>query len=162
MHGNNDYAYGGWGTTITMILLSLFFIFYFIPLRTRMQRRSGGALIAFLVALFAEMHGFPLTIYLLGHFVGVRVPFDHIGGHLLGDLLAWLGLGNGWAIVMVLSNLLLVLGIWLVSAGRERVYKNQGRLVTDGIYRCVRHPQYAGVFVITLAFMVQWPTFWSR
>jgi len=158
MHGANEYAYGGWGIAITMIVLSLFFIGYFIPLRTRMERRSGGALITFLVALFAEMYGFPLTIYLLGHFVGIRIPFDHISGHLLGDLLTWLGLGNGWAIVMILSNALLILGIWIVSAGWERVYKAQGQIVTDGIYRYMRHPQYTGIFIITLAFMIQWPT----
>lgn len=157
MHGDGS-AYGNWGIAITMIVVSLFFIFKFIPMRTRLGKRSGGALITFVVALFAEMYGFPLTIYLLGHFVGIEIPLDHVSGHLLGDLLTRLGLGNGWAIVMILSNVLIILGIWLVSAGWERVYESQGGLVTDGIYRYVRHPQYTGIFVITLGFMVQWPT----
>ncbi len=158
MHGDNGYAYGNWGISITMIVVSLFFIFKFIPMRTRLGKRSGGALIAFIVALFAEMYGFPLTIYFLSSFVGIRIPFDHIRGHLLGDLLTWLGIGNGWAIVMILSNLLILVGILIVSAGWERVYASRGELVTDGVYQYVRHPQYTGIFIITLGFMIQWPT----
>lgn len=158
MHGHNGYAYGSWSIVITMILISLFFIFRFIPMRTRLGKRSGGALIAFVVALFAEMYGFPLTIYLLSHFVGIEIPFDHISGHLLGDLITYLKLGNGWFIVMLVSNVLLIIGIWLVSAGWELVYKSEGGLVTHGVYAYIRHPQYTGIFIITLAFMIQWPT----
>lgn len=155
---HDEYAYGNWGIVITMVVLSLFFIVRFIPLHTKMAKRSGGALIAFVVALFAEMYGFPLTIYLLAHFLGVRIPLDHISGHLLGDLITWLGLGNGWFMVMLVSNALLILGIWLISAGWQLVYDAEGALVTHGVYRYMRHPQYTGIFIITLAFMIQWPT----
>lgn len=158
MHDHQAYAYGAWGLVITMVLVSVFFIVRFIPMRTRLGQRSGGALIAFVVALFAEMYGFPLTIYLLSHFVGIQIPLDHISGHLLGDFISYLGIGNGWFIVMTLSNLLLIVGIMLVMNGWERVYQSQGKLVTDGVYKYVRHPQYTGIFVITLAFMIQWPT----
>jgi protein-S-isoprenylcysteine O-methyltransferase Ste14 len=123
-----------------------------------MHRRSGGAFIAFIVALFTEMYGFPLTIYFLGHFLGIEIPLDHISGHLLGDLITYLGLGNGWFIVMLISNILIIFGIWMISTGWERVYESEGRLVTDGIHTYVRHPQYSGIFVITLGFMIQWPT----
>lgn len=157
MH-DTGYAYGNWGIAITMILLSLFFIFKYIPMKTRMDKRSGGALIAFIVALFTEMYGFPLTIYLLSHFLGLKISFGHISGHLLGDLITYLGLGNGWFVVMLVSNLLLIAGIWIVSAGWERVCESEGRLVTDGIYAHIRHPQYTGIFIITLGFMIQWPT----
>lgn len=155
---DKHYAYGAWGLVITMILISLFCLFRFLPIRTRMEKRSGGALIAFLVALFAEMYGFPLTIYLLSHFVGLQIPLDHISGHLFGDLITWLGLGNGWFIVMLVSNVLLILGFWIISAGWEQVHKSEGRLVTGGIYAYMRHPQYTGIFVVTLGFMIQWPT----
>ncbi len=155
---NDAYAYGAWPIVITMVLVSTFFIARFLPMRTAMQRRSGGALIAFVVALFTEMYGFPLTIYLLSAFFGLEIPFDHVSGHLLGDLITYLGLGNGWAIVMVVSNVLIIAGIWLVSAGWEQVYRAGDRLVTDGVYAYVRHPQYTGIFVITLGFMIQWPT----
>lgn len=158
MHDHQAYAYGAWGLVITMVLISVFFIVRFIPMQTRLGRRSGGALITFIVALFAEMYGFPLTIYLLLHFVGIRIPLDHISGHLLGDVISYSGLGNGWFIVMIISNIFLITGIWLVMTGWERVYKSQGELVTDGVYKYVRHPQYTGIFIITLGFMIQWPT----
>tara|TARA_R110002126_G_scaffold173312_7_gene321995 strand:- start:907 stop:1551 length:645 start_codon:yes stop_codon:yes gene_type:complete len=158
MHDHQAYAYGAWGLVITMVLISVFFIVRFIPMQTRLGRRSGGALIAFIVALFAEMYGFPLTIYLLLHFVGIRIPLDHISGHLLGDVISYSGLGNGWFIVMAISNIFLITGIWLVMTGWERVYKSQGELITDGVYKYVRHPQYTGIFIITLGFMIQWPT----
>ncbi len=158
MHNHQAFAYGAWGLVITMVLISVFFIVRFIPMRTRLGKRSGGALIAFVIALFAEMYGFPLTIYLLSHFVGIRIPLDHISGHLLGDLITYLGLGNGWFIVMAVSNILLIIGIWLVTSGWEHVYKSQGKLVTGGVYKYVRHPQYTGIFVVTLGFMIQWPT----
>ena len=152
------YAYGNWAIVATMVLVSVFFILKFLPMRTSMHRRSGGALIAFIVALFTEMYGFPLTIYFLGHFLGIKIPLDHISGHLLGDLITYLGLGNGWFIVMLISNVLIILGIWIISAGWELVYKSEGKLVTNGIYAYMRHPQYTGIYVITLGFMVQWPT----
>lgn len=158
MHAEEGYAYGNWGIAITMIVISLFFIFKWIPMKTRLGKRSGGALVAFIVALFAEMYGFPLTIYLLSSFVGIPIPLDHISGHLLGDLISWLGIGNGWLIVMILSNVLLLIGIMVISSGWERVYSSQGELVTDGLYRLMRHPQYTGIFILTLGFMIQWPT----
>lgn len=158
MHDHQAYAYGAWGLVITMILVSAFFIVRFIPMQTRLGKRSGGALMTFIVALFAEMYGFPLTIYLLSHFVGIQIPLDHISGHLLGDFITYLGLGNGWFIVMTASNVLLITGMWIIMAGWEQVYQSQGELVTDGVYKYVRHPQYTGIFIITLAFMIQWPT----
>ncbi len=156
MHSEN--AYGNWGIVITMVLISLFFISKFIPLRTKIEKRSGGALITFIVALFAEMYGFPLTIYLLSHFIGIKIPLDHVSGHLLGDLITFLGLGNGWFIVMLVSNILLILGIWVISEGWQLVYESEGKLVTHGIYKYIRHPQYTGIFIMTLGFMIQWPT----
>lgn len=158
MHNGTGYAYGNWGIAITMIAISLFFLLRFVPMKTRLGKRSGGALIAFIVALFAEMYGFPLTIYLASHFLGINVSLDHISGHLLGDLISYLGLGDGWFLVMLVSNLLIGAGILVIAAGWEQVYASQGQLVTSGIYGYIRHPQYTGIFIITLGFMIQWPT----
>jgi protein-S-isoprenylcysteine O-methyltransferase Ste14 len=73
-------------------------------------------------------------------------------------MITYLGLVKGWFIVMLVSNILIFLGIWIISAGWEMVYKSEGKLVASGIYRYVRHPQYAGIYVITLGFMIQRPT----
>jgi protein-S-isoprenylcysteine O-methyltransferase Ste14 len=157
MHTGN-YAYGSWGMVISMALISGFVILRYLPTKTRLGRRSGGALAAFIVALFAEMYGFPLTIYLLGHFVGIEIPLDHINGHLLGNLITALGGGNGWLIVMIASNALLLVGLLLIMEGWKLVYRSEGELVTHGVYAHIRHPQYTGIFIVTLAFMIQWPT----
>jgi protein-S-isoprenylcysteine O-methyltransferase Ste14 len=58
---------------------------------------------------------------------------------------------------MLVSNALLILGIWLVSAGWDLVYESKRQLVTTGVYAYMRHPQYTGIFIITLGFMIQWP-----
>ena len=139
-------------------LISAFVILRYLPAKTRLGRRSGGALAAFIVALFAEMYGFPLTIYLLGHFVGIEIPLDHVNGHLLGNLITALGGGNGWLIVMIASNALLLVGLLLIMEGWKLVYRSEGELVTHGVYAHIRHPQYTGIFIVTLAFMIQWPT----
>ncbi|MBI5903329.1 MAG: DUF1295 domain-containing protein [Deltaproteobacteria bacterium] len=32
------------------------------------------------------------------------------------------------------------------------------KLVKDGVYSYVRHPQYSGLFLITIGLLIQWPT----
>ncbi len=151
-------VYGNWLIVISLLLLSLFFILKYIPLKTKFQKRSGGVLIAFIIALFTEMFGFPLTIYFLSSFLGIKIPLTREGGHLFGELLTYLGLRNGWLIVMIISSILIGVGIWLVIEGWSRVYYSKGKLITKGIYSKMRHPQYAGILFISLGFLIQWPT----
>jgi methanethiol S-methyltransferase len=160
MHGNVEYAYGMWVVVAFNIGIFLFFILSFLKPRGSDEWRSMGVVIAFLAALFTEMYGFPLTIYLLSGWLGeaypVLQPFSHKFGHLW--VVVFGGSDLAWVIVMGLSLVLMILGYMLLSKGWIQIHAARGGLVTNGIYAYARHPQYTGLFLIIVGFLVQWPT----
>lgn len=160
MDGNTGYFYGLWVVAAFNVGLFLFFILGFLKPRGGDEWRSMGVVTAFLVALFAEMYGFPLTIYLLTGWLGdaypVLQPFSHKFGHLW--VVVFGGSTLAWAVVMGLSLVFLIMGYTLLSKGWAQIHAARGGLVTDGIYAYVRHPQYTGLFFFIIGFLVQWPT----
>lgn len=160
MHGADDYAYGMWVVVAFNIAIFLFFTLSFLKPRGSEQWRSMGVVIAFIVALFAEMYGFPLTIYLLVGWLGSAYPalqpFSHKFGHLW--VVVFGGSTAAWVFVMGLSILVILAGYTLLSKGWTQIHGAHGKLVTDGIYAYARHPQYTGLFLVILGFLIQWPT----
>jgi protein-S-isoprenylcysteine O-methyltransferase Ste14 len=160
-------AYGLWSLVIVNSLVFIIFAFSFATPRSRRDWRTFGAFSAFLVALFTEMYGFPLTIYLLSGWLGSRYPeidlLSHDAGHLLEVLLGEL---VGWEInphlgpFHVASYVLIFAGFILLAKSWGILYEAQRRheLAASGPYAYVRHPQYLGFIMIMLGFLLQWPT----
>ena len=151
---------GMWGIAVLMIVVaSWVFYRYFAPSNWR-EWASAGLVQAFIIALYAEMYGFPLTIYLLVRFFGMdRASAD---GNLWSTML---GVGPvGMIVFMLLGYSLVFTGIGLFAEGWREVYRarQERRLVTDGLYAYVRHPQYTGLFVALFGEgVVHWPTAFS-
>ena len=158
-----EQAYGLWSLVIVNSLAFIIFAFSFAAPRSGRDWRSFGAFSAFVVALFAEMYGFPLTIYLLSGWLQSRYPgvdwFSHDAGHLLEMLFGWKA-NPHFGPFHVIRFVLIGGGFWLLSAAWPVLYRAQreGRLATTGPYARVRHPQYVGFVLILLGFLLQWPT----
>jgi len=156
-------AYGHWQLVIFNSLFILFFVFIFFKPNTRRDWRTFGTFSAFVVALFTEMYGFPLTIYLLSGWLGSRFPeinwFSHDSSHLLQTLLGWKGNAHMGPLHIV-SNGLIVGGLFLLAASWRVLYRAQKIRVmaSSGPYAKVRHPQYTAFMVIMIGFLIQWPT----
>ena len=156
-------AYGLWSLVIINSLVFIIFAFSFAKPQSSRDWRSFGAFSAFLVALFTEMYGFPLTIYLLSGWLAQRFPgvdfLSHDAGHLLEVTFGWQS-NPHFGPFHILSTILIVLGFWLLASAWKVLYAAQRtyRLATTGPYARVRHPQYIGFVLIMTGFLLQWPT----
>lgn len=156
-------AYGLWALVVLNTVIFVGFAFSFFKPKTKRDWRSFGAFSAFLVALFAEMYGFPLTIYLLSGWLQTRFPgvdwLAHDSGHLLEMLFGWRG-NPHFGPFHILSIALIGGGFILLARAWPVLYRAQkaGTLAEDGPYRRIRHPQYVGFVLIMLGFLMQWPT----
>ena len=159
----NTQAYGLWGLVIVNSAVFILFAYSFFKPRTGRDWRSFGAFSAFLVALFTEMYGFPLTIYVLSGWLQSRYPnvdwFSHDAGHLLEMMFGW-KTNPHFGPFHVLSFAFIGAGFVLIAAAWRVLYDAQRRrvLATTGPYAHVRHPQYVGFVLVMLGFLVQWPT----
>ncbi len=156
-------AYGLWSLVIINSLVFIIFAFSFTKPDTPRDWRSFGAFSAFIVALFTEMYGYPLTIYFLSGWLSSRFPgtdfLTHDAGHLLEIMFGWRGnphLGP----FHIASNILIFAGFIVLASAWKVLYDAQRthRLATTGLYARIRHPQYVGFVLILLGFLFQWPT----
>lgn len=160
---NSMLAYGHWFQVLINSLIFIIFAFSFAKPKTSRDWRSLGGFAAFIVALFTEMYGFPLTIYLLSGWLTSRYPgldvYSHNSGHLWSDLLGMKG-DPHLSLIHIISYVFILGGLYLLSSAWSVLYKAQKghELATTGPYAYMRHPQYVAFILVMLGFLLQWPT----
>lgn len=160
---HSDYGYGLWSlAAMNSIVFILFAYSFFKPLSAR-DWRSFGMYAAFIVALFAEMYGFPLTIFLLSGWLTTHYPqvnwLSHDAGHLLEMLFGWkvnphVGPFHLLSFGFIFAGFYLLAGAWQVLYTAQRSHT----VARTGAYSRIRHPQYVAFLLIMFGFLLQWPT----
>lgn len=158
---NQDIVHSGaWGIAVIMTVIASWVVYRYLAPKSWREWAGAGLVQAFLIALYAEMYGFPLTIYLLARFFGLDRP--ELSASLWSTLL---GVGElGMMISMVLGYALLFVGLGLFAQGWRELYRarQENRLADDRLYGLVRHPQYTGLFIGLFGEgIVHWPTLFS-
>lgn len=156
-------AYNLWPLVIISSGIFIIFAFSFTKPKTPRDWRSFGMFSAFIVALFTEMYGFPLTIYLLSGWLSDKFPgmnlYSHDMGHLWQSFFGFKG-DPHFSPLHILSYIFIGGGFIMLSSAWEKLYKAQRehKLATTGLYGRIRHPQYVGFIAIMFGFLLQWPT----
>lgn len=156
-------SYGLWSVVVISSLGLIAFAASFVRPKTSRDWRSLGMFSAFIVALFVEMYGFPLTIYLVSGWLLERVPgidpLAHNSGHILEDLFGWGG-DPHFGPFHIASYILIFYGFMLLANAWKVLYvaRCNHRLAVTGPYARIRHPQYVGFALIMFGFLIQWPT----
>ena len=160
---STENAYGLWSLVIINSIFFILFAFSFFKPRSRRDWRSFGLYSAFIVALFTEMYGFPLTIYFLSGWLADKFPgvdfLSHDAGHLLEVMFGW-RTNPHFGPFHMLSIVFIGGGFWLLSSAWPVLYQAvQGnKLATTGPYARIRHPQYVAFVLVMFGFLLQWPT----
>ncbi|GJL72877.1 MAG: isoprenylcysteine carboxyl methyltransferase [Nitrosomonas sp.] len=160
---HDESAYGLWILVILNSAIFIIFAFSFTKPKTITDWRSLGVFSAFILALFTEMYGFPLTIYFLSGWLSEKFPdlnlLTHSSGHLWTVFLDT-KINPHFHPIHLASNALIILGFVILSASWRILHAAQSKhsLATTGLYSKVRHPQYIGFIFIMFGFLVMWPT----
>lgn len=150
-----------WGLAIiSIVVVSWVFYRYVVPKSWREWARAG-IVQAFIIAFYAEMYGFPVTIYLLARVFNLDVQGTFWDGNLWVYLF---GTEAAMFVSMLIGYSIVFVGLTFLVRGWREVYyaRKEGRLATTGPYALVRHPQYTGIFLAIFGEgVVHWPTIFS-
>ena len=148
---------GMWGLAAVVVVIASWLMYRYLAPQSWKEWTRAGVLQAFIIAFYAEMYGFPLTIYFLARFFGLDLAWTK-GGNLWAQLF---GTPTAHIVAMVLGYAIVFSGATLVAGGWRRIHRarREDKLMTDGVYARMRHPQYTGLFLIVFGEgVVHWPT----
>ena len=148
---------GMWGLAVIVIVIASWLLYRYLAPQSWKEWARAGVIQAFIIAFYAEMYGFPLTIYFLARYFGLDLEWGE-GGNLWAQLF---GTNMAHIVAMVLGYAIVFAGATLVADGWRRIHRarREETLMTDGVYARVRHPQYTGLFLIVFGEgIVHWPT----
>ncbi len=151
---SNFIIHGRWDIAIIYIVIFSVFLLFLIkhPLK-RNSWKTHSMYIAFFIALFTEMFGFPLSVYFLSSFLKLPAPSTKPVELFSSSIL---GFNYSLDINSFFGFVISALAFILIAAGWKKIYKAEG-LVTDGIYRYTRNPQYLGIILLVTVWAIVWP-----
>jgi len=145
-----------WGGVVFFILVYSIVLF-FLPFYKKMEKKPAKAYFAFIVAFAIEMHGIPFSMYIISGIIGKKLPNGVLWGHTLFNEIGYAG--------MYINIILSLIGLGIIINGWYNIYhkywkkdEGKGQLVTTGIYKYIRHPQYTGLLLITMGMIFEWAT----
>lgn len=143
------------GVLFFVVLYSI--VLLFIPFYKKMDRKPRGTYLAFVIAFAIEMHGIPFSMWIISWIIGKNLPEGILWGHTLVLSIGHLG--------MYINITLAIIALFLILNGWYNIYKKywsketgKGSLVTTGVYRYMRHPQYTGLLLMSLGMIIEWAT----
>lgn len=157
-------GYFNWWLVAAYVVLVGVFLYGILKPRQKSEWKSAGVAQAWVIALYAEMYGLPLSAYFVMNWLGHSQADaeKHLNGHLWPVMMGLEGetLVYAQAWFTVIGQLLILIGGVLAIVGWRQLYLavKEKRMADRGLYKYVRHPQYTGFFLFLLGSVVNWPT----